>query len=220
MAWPQWDDCFPPKQALCLDVFKIQFGTEFSNLDRTSLLQCERNQKRIRSAFQAGAQRSICGSSLSELAAKALHFLFLFEKVTFRLPWLKISLILAINLLLSSPLIQHMTVAKMSVYKRMKLACCFDCGRSERDCSCMSSSVHNNMDSLQRAFPLSSVSIHDCSTSLRACKFDRQTTCRSVSVTCVSVRVRKCVRVCAVFHVPCLFRSSIISVYVAYWLVY
>ncbi|XP_073668999.1 calcium-activated potassium channel subunit alpha-1a isoform X4 [Paramisgurnus dabryanus] len=57
---------------------------------------------------------------------------------------------------------------KMSVYKRMKLACCFDCGRSERDCSCMSGSVHSNMDSLQRAFPLSSVSVHDFSTSLRA----------------------------------------------------
>ncbi|XP_058652786.1 calcium-activated potassium channel subunit alpha-1a isoform X3 [Onychostoma macrolepis] len=60
---------------------------------------------------------------------------------------------------------------KMSVYKRMKLACCFDCGRSERDCSCMSGSVHSNMDSLQRAFPLSSVSVHDCSTSLRASKY-------------------------------------------------
>ncbi|XP_046689603.1 calcium-activated potassium channel subunit alpha-1a isoform X10 [Silurus meridionalis] len=58
--------------------------------------------------------------------------------------------------------------SKMSVYKRMKLACCFDCGRSERDCSCMAGSVHSNMDSLQRAFPLSSVSVHDCSTSLRA----------------------------------------------------
>ncbi|MEQ2247206.1 Calcium-activated potassium channel subunit alpha-1, partial [Ilyodon furcidens] len=61
-----------------------------------------------------------------------------------------------------------MTVAKMSVYKRMKLACCFDCGRSERDCSCMSGSVHSNMDTLQRAYPLSSVSVHDCSTTLRA----------------------------------------------------
>ncbi|KAK1791604.1 hypothetical protein P4O66_013596 [Electrophorus voltai] len=61
--------------------------------------------------------------------------------------------------------------AKMSVYKRMKLACCFDCGRRERDCSCMSGSVHSNMDSLQRAFPLSSVSVHDCSTSLRASKY-------------------------------------------------
>ncbi|XP_039629042.1 calcium-activated potassium channel subunit alpha-1a isoform X6 [Polypterus senegalus] len=57
---------------------------------------------------------------------------------------------------------------KMSIYKRMKLACCFDCGRSERDCSCMSGSVHSNMDTLERAFPLSSVSVNDCSTSLRA----------------------------------------------------
>ncbi|XP_014842779.1 PREDICTED: calcium-activated potassium channel subunit alpha-1 isoform X8 [Poecilia mexicana] len=58
--------------------------------------------------------------------------------------------------------------SKMSVYKRMKLACCFDCGRSERDCSCMSGSVHSNMDTLQRAYPLSSVSVHDCATTLRA----------------------------------------------------
>uniref|UniRef100_A0A665X2Q6 Calcium-activated potassium channel subunit alpha-1 n=1 Tax=Echeneis naucrates TaxID=173247 RepID=A0A665X2Q6_ECHNA len=56
----------------------------------------------------------------------------------------------------------------MSVYKRMKLACCFDCGRSEQDCSCMSGSVHSNMDTLQRAYPLSSVSVHDCATTLRA----------------------------------------------------
>ncbi|KAK1166480.1 calcium-activated potassium channel subunit alpha-1 isoform X2 [Acipenser oxyrinchus oxyrinchus] len=58
--------------------------------------------------------------------------------------------------------------SKMSIYKRMKLACCFDCGRSERDCSCMSGSVHSNMDTLERAFPLSSVSVNDCSTSLHA----------------------------------------------------
>uniref|UniRef100_A0A8C7UI47 Calcium-activated potassium channel subunit alpha-1 n=1 Tax=Oncorhynchus mykiss TaxID=8022 RepID=A0A8C7UI47_ONCMY len=56
----------------------------------------------------------------------------------------------------------------MSAYKQMKLACCFDCGRSERDCSCMSGSVHSNMDTLQRAYPLSSVSVHDCATTLRA----------------------------------------------------
>ncbi|XP_067375390.1 calcium-activated potassium channel subunit alpha-1a isoform X17 [Channa argus] len=60
---------------------------------------------------------------------------------------------------------------KMSVYKRMKLACCFDCGHSEQDCSCMSGSVHNNMDTLQRAYPLSSVSVHDCATTLRASKY-------------------------------------------------
>ncbi|XP_076830916.1 calcium-activated potassium channel subunit alpha-1a isoform X8 [Brachyhypopomus gauderio] len=61
--------------------------------------------------------------------------------------------------------------SKMSVYKRMTLACCFDCGRCERNCSCMSGSVRSNTDSLQRAFPLSSVSVHDCSTSLRASKY-------------------------------------------------
>ncbi|XP_058240741.1 calcium-activated potassium channel subunit alpha-1a isoform X9 [Hemibagrus wyckioides] len=66
---------------------------------------------------------------------------------------------------------KRLIYSKMSVYKRMKLACCFDCGRSERDCSCMAGSVHSNMDSLQRAFPLSSVSVHDCSTSLRASKY-------------------------------------------------
>lgn len=91
-----------------------------------------------------------------------------------------------------------MTVAKMSVYKRMKLACCFDCGRSEQDCSCMSGSVHSNMDTLQRAYPLSSVSVHDCATTLRACKLHRPThavTCLWC-VLCVSYRVpyRTCVR--------------------------
>ncbi|KAM9395584.1 calcium-activated potassium channel subunit alpha-1a-like isoform 8-T8 [Salvelinus alpinus] len=60
---------------------------------------------------------------------------------------------------------------KMSAYKQMKLACCFDCGRSEQDCSCMSGSVHSNMDTLQRAYPLSSVSVHDCATTLRASKY-------------------------------------------------
>ncbi|XP_020565200.1 calcium-activated potassium channel subunit alpha-1 isoform X24 [Oryzias latipes] len=66
---------------------------------------------------------------------------------------------------------KRLIYSKMSVYKRMKLACCFDCGRSEQDCSCMSGSVHSNMDTLQRAYPLSSVSIHDCATTLRASKY-------------------------------------------------
>ncbi|XP_069044998.1 calcium-activated potassium channel subunit alpha-1a isoform X9 [Lepisosteus oculatus] len=69
---------------------------------------------------------------------------------------------------------------KMSIYKRMKLACCFDCGRSERDCSCMSGSVHSNMDTLERAFPLSSVSVNDCSTSLRASKYNYNGYIRSI----------------------------------------
>ncbi|XP_045556961.1 calcium-activated potassium channel subunit alpha-1 isoform X7 [Salmo salar] len=63
---------------------------------------------------------------------------------------------------------KRLIYSKMSAYKQMKLACCFDCGRSERDCSCMSGSVHSNMDTLQRAYPLSSVSVHDCATTLRA----------------------------------------------------
>ncbi|XP_018616474.1 calcium-activated potassium channel subunit alpha-1 isoform X4 [Scleropages formosus] len=63
---------------------------------------------------------------------------------------------------------KRLIYSKMSVYKRMRLACCFDCGRSERDCSCMSGSVRSNMDTLQRAFPLSPVSVNDCPTSLRA----------------------------------------------------
>ncbi|ERE90812.1 calcium-activated potassium channel subunit alpha-1 [Cricetulus griseus] len=57
---------------------------------------------------------------------------------------------------------------KMSIYKRMRRACCFDCGRSERDCSCMSGRVRGNVDTLERAFPLSSVSVNDCSASFRA----------------------------------------------------
>ncbi|CAB1313023.1 unnamed protein product [Coregonus sp. 'balchen'] len=64
-----------------------------------------------------------------------------------------------------------MTVAKMSVYKRMMLACCFDCGHSERDCSCMSANDSNTKDTLQqRGFPLSPVSLNDCSTTLSASK--------------------------------------------------
>lgn len=116
------------------------------------------------------------GSSLRELASKALHLLSycLLYGVTFWLPWMTISPF-AINLLLFLFLSsQNMTVAKMSVYKQMKLACCFDCGRSERDCSRMSANVHHHSkakDTLQqRGFPLSPVSLNDCSTTLRACK--------------------------------------------------
>ena len=68
-----------------------------------------------------------------------------------------------------------MVIAKMSIYKRMRRACCFDCGRSERDCSCMSGRVRGNVDTLERAFPLSSVSVNDCSTTFRACKFNPNT---------------------------------------------
>uniref|UniRef100_A0A674EFW6 BK channel n=1 Tax=Salmo trutta TaxID=8032 RepID=A0A674EFW6_SALTR len=68
--------------------------------------------------------------------------------------------------------------SKMSVYKRMTLACCFDCGRSERDCSRMSANVHHHSkakDTLQqRGFPLSPVSLNDCSTTLRALEEEQQ----------------------------------------------
>ncbi|XP_044033652.1 calcium-activated potassium channel subunit alpha-1 isoform X3 [Siniperca chuatsi] len=60
--------------------------------------------------------------------------------------------------------------AKMGAYKKMRLACCFDCGRSERDCSCMPVNVRCNMDSPQRDIPLSAVSVNDCSATLRASK--------------------------------------------------
>uniref|UniRef100_A0A8C2Z7Y6 Calcium-activated potassium channel subunit alpha-1 n=1 Tax=Cyclopterus lumpus TaxID=8103 RepID=A0A8C2Z7Y6_CYCLU len=45
--------------------------------------------------------------------------------------------------------------SKKLAYKKIRLACCFDCGRSERDCSCMPVNVRCNMDSPQptlRAF--------------------------------------------------------------------
>ncbi|KAM8730681.1 calcium-activated potassium channel subunit alpha-1a-like isoform 2-T2 [Acanthopagrus schlegelii] len=60
--------------------------------------------------------------------------------------------------------------SKKSAYKKMRLACCFDCGRSERDCSCMPVNVRCNMDFPQRDIPLSAVSVNDCSATLRASK--------------------------------------------------
>lgn len=52
----------------------------------------------------------------------------------------------------------------------MPLACCFDCGCSERDRPCMPDSVHCKVDFPRRHFPLSAVSVNDCSATLRACK--------------------------------------------------
>uniref|UniRef100_A0A674AXZ4 Calcium-activated potassium channel subunit alpha-1 n=2 Tax=Salmo trutta TaxID=8032 RepID=A0A674AXZ4_SALTR len=70
--------------------------------------------------------------------------------------------------------------SKMSVYKRMMLACCFDCGHSECDCSCMSANVHhdsNTKDTLQqRGFPLSPVSLNDFSTTLSAFEEEQHST--------------------------------------------
>uniref|UniRef100_A0A672ZUJ2 Calcium-activated potassium channel subunit alpha-1 n=1 Tax=Sphaeramia orbicularis TaxID=375764 RepID=A0A672ZUJ2_9TELE len=64
--------------------------------------------------------------------------------------------------------------SKMPAYKKMRLACCFDCGRSERGCSCMPVNVRCNMDSPQRDIPLSAVSVNDCSATLRAFEEDHQ----------------------------------------------
>ncbi|KAM9336673.1 calcium-activated potassium channel subunit alpha-1a-like isoform 1-T1 [Symphorus nematophorus] len=60
--------------------------------------------------------------------------------------------------------------SKTPAYKKMRLACCFDCGRSERDCSCMPVNVRCNMDSPQRDIPLSAVSVNDCSATIHASK--------------------------------------------------
>ncbi|XP_072230149.1 calcium-activated potassium channel subunit alpha-1a-like isoform X2 [Leuresthes tenuis] len=60
--------------------------------------------------------------------------------------------------------------SKTTAYKKMRLACCFDCGRSERDCSSMPVNVRCNLDSPQRDIPLSALSVNDCSATLRASK--------------------------------------------------
>ncbi|XP_069373914.1 calcium-activated potassium channel subunit alpha-1a-like isoform X5 [Paralichthys olivaceus] len=61
--------------------------------------------------------------------------------------------------------------SKMPALEKIRLACCFDCGRSaERGCSCMLINVRNNVDSSQQDIPLSTVSVNDCSTPLRASK--------------------------------------------------
>uniref|UniRef100_A0A665X9N0 Calcium-activated potassium channel subunit alpha-1 n=1 Tax=Echeneis naucrates TaxID=173247 RepID=A0A665X9N0_ECHNA len=64
--------------------------------------------------------------------------------------------------------------SKTPAHKKMRLACCFGCGRSERDCSCMPVNVRCNMDSPQRDIPLSAVSVNDCSATLRAFEEDQQ----------------------------------------------
>ncbi|XP_069373920.1 calcium-activated potassium channel subunit alpha-1-like isoform X11 [Paralichthys olivaceus] len=64
--------------------------------------------------------------------------------------------------------------SKMPALEKIRLACCFDCGRSaERGCSCMLINVRNNVDSSQQDIPLSTVSVNDCSTPLRASEEDQ-----------------------------------------------
>ncbi|XP_075884330.1 calcium-activated potassium channel subunit alpha-1-like isoform X9 [Nelusetta ayraudi] len=60
--------------------------------------------------------------------------------------------------------------SKTPAYQRMRLACCFDCGRSKRDCPCMPDSVRCKVDSPRRDIPLSALSVNDCSATLRASK--------------------------------------------------
>lgn len=85
----------------------------------------------------------------------------------------------------------------------------------------MSGSVHSNMDTLQRAYPLSSVSVHDCATTLRACKLHRPTH----AVTCLWCVLRVSyhaevpyvyVCVCNVVHVVLSVHCDIVGVAVAY----
>ncbi|XP_035255999.1 calcium-activated potassium channel subunit alpha-1a isoform X6 [Anguilla anguilla] len=69
---------------------------------------------------------------------------------------------------------KRLIYSKMSISKRMRLACCFDCGSCDRDCACMSGSVHSNVDTPPRAYPLSSVSVNE--TSLRALEEEHPST--------------------------------------------
>ncbi|XP_077115534.1 calcium-activated potassium channel subunit alpha-1 isoform X5 [Ranitomeya variabilis] len=54
---------------------------------------------------------------------------------------------------------------KMSIRKRLMQACCLGC--SEISCTCMSGTIRSNMGTLERAFPLSPVSVNDFSTNFR-----------------------------------------------------
>uniref|UniRef100_A0A8C7XII5 Calcium-activated potassium channel subunit alpha-1 n=1 Tax=Oryzias sinensis TaxID=183150 RepID=A0A8C7XII5_9TELE len=56
---------------------------------------------------------------------------------------------------------------------KMRLACCFGCGRSAWGCCCMPVNVHCNLDSPRRDIPLSAVSVNECSATLRAFEEDR-----------------------------------------------
>ncbi|XP_039205229.1 calcium-activated potassium channel subunit alpha-1 isoform X6 [Crotalus tigris] len=71
---------------------------------------------------------------------------------------------------------KRLIYSKMSTYERLKLACCFDCGYSVHDRTRKSDRVHCKMDTLERAFPLPSVSVSDCSTTLRAFEDEQLTT--------------------------------------------
>uniref|UniRef100_A0A3P9LYT5 Calcium-activated potassium channel subunit alpha-1 n=1 Tax=Oryzias latipes TaxID=8090 RepID=A0A3P9LYT5_ORYLA len=63
--------------------------------------------------------------------------------------------------------------SKTAAHKKMRLACCFGCGRSAWGCCCMPVNVHCNLDSPRRDIPLSAVSVNECSATLRAFEEDR-----------------------------------------------
>ncbi|KAG8552597.1 hypothetical protein GDO81_004598 [Engystomops pustulosus] len=65
-----------------------------------------------------------------------------------------------------------MILAKISIRKRLMQACCWGC--SEIDCSCMSGTIRSNMGTLERAFPLSPVSVNDFSTNFRGFEDEQQ----------------------------------------------
>ncbi|XP_038128585.1 calcium-activated potassium channel subunit alpha-1-like isoform X3 [Cyprinodon tularosa] len=60
--------------------------------------------------------------------------------------------------------------SKTPAYKRMRLACCFDRGRSKWQRSCMPVNVRSNLDYPHQDIPLSALSVNDCSATLRASK--------------------------------------------------
>uniref|UniRef100_A0A3Q2EJ41 Calcium-activated potassium channel subunit alpha-1 n=1 Tax=Cyprinodon variegatus TaxID=28743 RepID=A0A3Q2EJ41_CYPVA len=65
--------------------------------------------------------------------------------------------------------------SKTPAYKRMRLACCFDRGRSKWQRSCMPVNVRSNLDYPHQDIPLSALSVNDCSATLRAFEEDQQT---------------------------------------------
>ncbi|MEQ2203075.1 hypothetical protein XENOCAPTIV_023999 [Xenoophorus captivus] len=84
-----------------------------------------------------------------------------------------------------------MTVAKTPAYKRMRLACCFDRGRSKCERSCMPVNVRCNLDYPHRDIPLSPLSVNDCSATLRASSVVCKGPHRAVAVSVPLVNNRK-----------------------------
>lgn len=113
-----------------------------------------------------------------------------------------------------------MAVAKTPAKHRLRVACCFDWCRSERDCPCMPDSVRCNVDSPRRDLPLSGVSVYDCSATLRACKLSPVTCAPLAECLCLleSHNPLCCARPChglrcyaaclCFFWRPCFFKCG------------